>query len=689
MHTRASTSELIEPLPEPERTLNRRLRRRNRRVPYDQRNNPPQHPRIVYPPVLNINHFRHFLDILQNYDPMDDEPMWAADHVVALTPGSTITIPETTNEFAIKGNHLTLVKENQFNGRTKTDPHKHIHEFLGICDMFKYRDIKNEAEMLRNCHGHNLSKVNIIKIFYHGLSEITQEVLNAAAGGIFLYKTQNQAYQLLEDKVLLKLDWLKIRKPNHLLRKPLLLPMKLKNMLVEAGKFTFPVDFVIIEMEEDSKVPLILGRPFLHTADAVIRVKHKKLNLGVGTERMGSKIRHSIEGTLLEEEIFAEFDEFMAMAADENSDSESDTEDLPFKKITINTDYKIKTSLEEPPMDLELKPLPDNLEYVFLEEPSFLLVIISSQLSKEKKYKLISVLKKHKQAFAWKTTDIPSICPSFCKHKIQLLDDKKPIVEKQRRLNPNMQEVVKKEIVKLLDTGIIYLIADSPWVSPIHCVLKKCGITVVTNENDELVPTRNVTLWRLLEKDTSFEFDDECQKAFESLKEKLTCAPVIVSPNWNLLFEHMCDASDLAVGAVLEIEDRKGTKNVAADHLSIIENDETSDDSEVDDKFPRETLMEINTKNEPWFADFANYLVDNLAIWSRKLDDALWAFRTAYKTPTGTTPYKLIYGKNCHLPFEIEHRAYWALMNCNPDLIAAGEKRMFQLHELDELRHQA
>ncbi|GJT34319.1 hypothetical protein Tco_0924738 [Tanacetum coccineum] len=104
MHTRASNSELVEPLPELERTLNRRLRRRNRRVPYDQRNNPPQHPRVVYPPVLNINYFRHFLDILQNYDPMDDEPMWAADHVVAPTPGSTITIPKTANEFAIKGN---------------------------------------------------------------------------------------------------------------------------------------------------------------------------------------------------------------------------------------------------------------------------------------------------------------------------------------------------------------------------------------------------------------------------------------------------------------------------------------------------------------------------------------------------------------------------------------------------------
>ncbi|GJY43356.1 reverse transcriptase domain-containing protein [Tanacetum coccineum] len=144
-----------------------------------------------------------------------------------------------------------------------------------------------------------------------------------------------------------------------------------------------------------------------------------------------------------------------------------------------------------------------------------------------------------------------------------------------------MQEVVKKEIIKLFDTGFIYPIADSPWVSPNHCVPKKGGITVITNENDELVPTRTVTGWRekchfmvkegivlghkvssaglevdkekinILEKDTPFEFDDECQEAFKLLKEKLTCAPVIVSPNWNLLFELMCDASDFSVGAVL------------------------------------------------------------------------------------------------------------------------------------------
>ncbi|GJY19603.1 reverse transcriptase domain-containing protein [Tanacetum coccineum] len=159
-------------------------------------------------------------------------------------------------------------------------------------------------------------------------------------------------------------------------------------MLIEVGKFTFPANFVILEMEEDSKVPFILGRPFLHIANAVIQVKRKQLNLRyrfideILEEDFdtlldeGRKILHSIEGTVLEEEIFFEFDKFIAMTANEIYDSESGTEEPKFEKIIINIDYKIKTSLEEPPMDLELKPLPNNLEYVFLEEPSFLPVII-------------------------------------------------------------------------------------------------------------------------------------------------------------------------------------------------------------------------------------------------------------------------------------------------------------------------
>ncbi|GJT92519.1 reverse transcriptase domain-containing protein [Tanacetum coccineum] len=96
-------------------------------------------------------------------------------------------------------------------------------------------------------------------------------------------------------------------------------------------------------------------------------------------------------------------------------------------------------------------------------------------------------------------------------------------------------------------------------------------------------------LTKLLEKDTPFKFNDECHKAFNSLKEKLTCTPVIVSPNWNLPFELMCDASDFAVGAIL------GQK-----------------DGDVDDNFLGETLMEITMNDTPWFTDFANYLMDDV-----------------------------------------------------------------------------
>ncbi|GJX40493.1 reverse transcriptase domain-containing protein [Tanacetum coccineum] len=184
-----------------------------------------------------------------------------------------------------------------------------------------------------------------------------------------------------------------------------------ENMLIEVGKFTFPADFVILKMEEDSKVPLILGRPFLHTANAVIRVKQKQLNLGVGTERMifniDSAIKHSYSNNdtcfsigVIDEILEEDFDALLnkgTMDSNEDYDSESDEEEPKFEKITINIDCKIKISLEEPLTDLKLKPLPDNLEYVFLEEPYFLLVIISSQLSTQNKSKLVFVIKNIKK----------------------------------------------------------------------------------------------------------------------------------------------------------------------------------------------------------------------------------------------------------------------------------------------------
>ncbi|GJS15213.1 reverse transcriptase domain-containing protein [Tanacetum coccineum] len=114
-----------------------------------------------------------------------------------------------------------------------------------------------------------------------------------------------------------------------------------------------------------------------------------------------------------------------------------------------------------------------------------------------KKDALLKVLKSHKRAIAWKITDIKGIDPRFCTHKILMEDDYKPTVQSQRRVNPKIHEVIKKEVLKLLDAGMIYLISDSPWVSPVHCVPKKGGITVVANEENELILTRLVTGWRV------------------------------------------------------------------------------------------------------------------------------------------------------------------------------------------------
>ncbi|GJW09223.1 hypothetical protein Tco_1575050 [Tanacetum coccineum] len=136
-------------------------------------------------------------------------------------------------------------------------------------------------------------------------------------------------------------------------------------------------------------------------------------------------------------------------------------------------------------------------EYAFLADNNKLPVIIAKDLSDDEKTALIKVLKSRKQAIAWKLSDIKGINLEFCSHKILMEDDYEPAVQHQRRVNLKIYDVIKKEVEKLLDAGLIYPISDSPWVSPVHCVPKKGGMTVVTNDDNELVPTRLVTGWRV------------------------------------------------------------------------------------------------------------------------------------------------------------------------------------------------
>nr|GEU88501.1 reverse transcriptase domain-containing protein [Tanacetum cinerariifolium] len=870
-----------------------------------------------------------------------------------------------------------------------------------------------------------------------------------------------------------------------------------KDVFVKVGKFHFPTDFVVVDFKADPRAPLILGRSFLRTGRALIDVYGEEITIRVNDESVTFNLNQTMRYSSTYDDNYVNRVDVIDIACEEfvqdvldfqynskssnptlvsnPSNSESDFCKEPIVKSSLPTltsfgenpfqlppmdlklaeESKAKSSIEEPP-ELELKELPSHLEYAFLEESDKLPVIIAKDLKDVEKEALIKVLKSHKRAIAWKISDIKGIDPRFCTHKILMEEDYKLAVQSQRMVNPKIHDVIKKEVINLLDVDMIYPISDSPWVSPIHCVPKKGGMTVVANENNELIPTRLVTGWRvcidyrklndatrkdhfplpfmdqmlerlvendlycfldgfsgyfqilidpqdqekttftcpygtfayrrmpfglcnapgtfqkcmiaifhdmiektmevfmddfsvswdsfsscltnldkmlkrceetnlvdrakvdviaklphpttvkgvrsflghagfyrrfiqdfskiakpmthLLEKETPFVFSKECVDAFNTLKKKLTEALILVIPDWNLPFELMCDASDFAIGAVLgqrktkhfqpihyaskmmtkaqihytttekemlavvyafekfrpylvlsksivytdhsalkyllnkqdaklrllrwvlllqefdiTILDKKGSENLAADHLSRLENPhkDVLENKNISENFPLETLGSLSCDSTPWFADIANFhagnfikkdfmgpfpsskgnkyilvavgylskwveakalptndarvvvkflkslffqfgipraiindrgthfyndqftrvmikygvthrfatayhpqtcgqvevsnhglkrilertVGENRASWSDKLDDALWAFRTAFKTPIGCTPYKLVYGKSCHLPIELEHRAYWALKHVNFDLKTAGDHR--------------
>ncbi|KAJ9535149.1 hypothetical protein OSB04_un001772 [Centaurea solstitialis] len=245
----------------------------------------------------------------------------------------------------------------------------------------------------------------------------------------------------------------------------------LEDLPLQVGSFIVPCDFVVLEMIEDVNTPIILGRPFLATAGAIIDVKHGKLSLNVGKEKVEFELHKSMGlppsmgdiqiadalETVFSEEILV--DEEDARVIEEIFDASE-----PFtKKVAVEPISVPKEENVAAPPKVDLKPLPPNLKYAFLGDDS----------------------------------TYPGISPSFCTHRILLNDEHASSVEHQRRLNPNMKEVVQKEVLKLLKSGIIYPISDSPWVSPVQVVPKKGGMTVIKNDRGELISTRPVTGWRM------------------------------------------------------------------------------------------------------------------------------------------------------------------------------------------------
>ncbi|GKA55494.1 putative reverse transcriptase domain-containing protein [Tanacetum coccineum] len=276
-----------------------------------------------------------------------------------------------------------------------------------------------------------------------------------------------------------------------------------ENVMVKIDKFVFPVDFVILYMEENHRIPIILGRPFLAIAHAMIDVFNKKISFELGDEIITFDLEKSMR--------FPPFDEDTCHSADiidlsildnikeilpQNHDNS--IEPILDHLLAIHEDCNnpalfATNSIDEEKPTPKLKELPSHLEYAFLDNNRELPVIISSLLYDQEKRLLLEVLTKHKKALAWKISDIKGISPTFCTHKILMEENFKPTVQPQRRLNPKVKNIIKTEILKLLDAGLIYAISDNPWVSPIHVVPKKGGTTVIANKDNELILTRTVT----------------------------------------------------------------------------------------------------------------------------------------------------------------------------------------------------
>nr|GEX51702.1 DNA-directed DNA polymerase [Tanacetum cinerariifolium] len=548
--------------------------------------------------------------------------------------------------------------------------------------------------------------------------------------------------------------------------------------------------------DADPRVPLILGRSFLKTGHALIDVYEGELTLRVGKEAVTFNLDQTSRYSVNYDAMSVNRIYLIDVACEEYSQevlgfsvsgnptssmepivSNSSPTLTPFgDKLKVVEPTNEKSSIDEPPV-VELKDLTPHLEYAFLEGDDKLPVIIAKDLKDEEKTALIEVLNLHKQALAWQLSDIKGIDPEFYTHKILIEDDFKPAVQHQRRVNPKIHEVIKKEVLKLLDTGLIYPISDSPWVSPVQCVPIKGGFTIVENKENELIPTRLVTGWRVCidyhnlndvthkdhfplpfmdqmlerlvgneyyyfldgflgyfqisidtqdQEKTTFMcpyktfayrrmpfglsnapgmfqrhmmaiFHDMIEKTMEvfmddfsvfrnSFKTCLThldkmlkqCKDTNLCLNWEkshfmvkegIVLGHKISKNGVEVDkAKVDVISKlphpttvKEAENLATDCLSRLENPHQGvlDNKEINETFPLETLNVVSSCGN--------------------------SSTPCFKTPVECTPYKLMYGKACHLPIELEHKAYWALKHCNYDLLTAGAHRKVQLNELNEL----
>nr|GEY54772.1 reverse transcriptase domain-containing protein [Tanacetum cinerariifolium] len=403
----------------------------------------------------------------------------------------------------------------------------------------------------------------------------------------------------------------------------------------------------------------------------------------------------------------------------------------PFQLLPLDLkqaeETKAESSIEEPP-ELELKELPSHLEYAFLEESNKLPVIIAKDLKDVEKEAFIKVLKSHKRAIVWKISDIKGIDPRFCTHKILMEEDYKPAVQGQRRPVVSPIHCVPKK------GGMIVVANEKNKLIPTRLVTgwRVCidyrKLNDATWKDHFSLPFMHQILERLAGNEF-YCFLDGFSGYFQipidpQYQEKTT----FTCPYGTFAYRRMpfglCNAPGTFQRCMIAIfhDMIEMTMKVFMDEFSVFGDSFSSCLTNLDKMLKRceETNLVLNWEKCHFMSkegivlghkilksrievDRAKVDVSNRGLkrildrtvgehrasWSDKLDDAFWAFRTAFKTPISCTPYKLIYGKSCHLPIELEHKAYWALKHVNFDLKTVGDHRKLLLNELNELRDQA
>ncbi|RDX98197.1 hypothetical protein CR513_18917, partial [Mucuna pruriens] len=288
----------------------------------------------------------------------------------------------------------------------------------------------------------------------------------------------------------------------------------LEDVLVQVDELIFPADFYVLDMEDETsrkRSTLILGRPFLMTARTKIDVHAGTLSMEFGDTLVHTPTEdHSLFGIDLIDELVEEYlqldnssedtsnlaediesiDCLGSLAKEANYDEVwevhnlSDSEDGNIDLADLSQKVELIKLLDQldpkesndnsssPPPPMELKSLPSHLKYAYLD---------AEQQVPEQEDKLLSVIRQHKKAIGWKLSDLLGINPSIYMHRILMKEESKPIRQQQSRMNPTILDVVKKEVTKLLVVGIIYLISDSQWVSPVQVVPKNSAMTITKN----------------------------------------------------------------------------------------------------------------------------------------------------------------------------------------------------------------